>query len=200
MPRPLLNDEIRAEADRLLDSGLRTLLAESGEVHIVGSYALGLMTWRDLDIHIVQEAPHLETFFHFGGRIAALLHPHRMHFRDESRIRTPDLPQGFYWGVYLGDERRGAWKIDIWQTKRDSFEPVRQFGEHIAARLDAASRQAILAIKQRCWTHPQYRRGFTSADVYSAVLDRGVRDISAFWTDLQERRGIASESSTQKKS
>ena len=174
----------------MLDSGLRTLLAESGDVHIVGSYALGLMTWRDLDIHVVQEDPDVETFFQLGGRIAALLHPHRMHFRDESSVGTPGLPRGFYWGVYLGDERQGAWKIDIWQTNRDGFDEVRQFGERIAERLDPASREAILAIKAICWTHPEYRRSFTSADVYSAVLDRGVRDVNAFWTDLRERKGI----------
>ena len=192
MNHPSLNDELRAEADRILDSGLRTLLAENGDVHVVGSYTLGLMTWRDLDIHVVRDDPDVEMFFHLGGRIAALLHPHRMHFRDESRVRTPDLPRGFYWGVYLGNERRGAWKIDIWQTNQDSFDAVRRFGDSISARLDATSRQAIVAIKALCWTHPEYRRGFTSADVYSAVLDRGVRDITAFWNDLGERKGIAS--------
>jgi hypothetical protein len=191
MADSFLNDQIRAEADRILDAGLRNLLAENGEVHIVGSYALGLMTWRDLDIHVVQADPDVEAFFRLGGGIAALLHPHRMHFRDESTARTPDLPGGFYWGVYLGDERRGAWKIDIWQTNREGFEATRRFCENIAGRLDAASREAILAIKAQCWTHPEYRRGFTSADVYSAVLDRGVRDIGGFWTDLRVRKGIA---------
>jgi len=39
--------------------------------------------------------------------------PHRMHLRDECAVGTPGLPRGFYWGVYLGDERSGAWKIDI---------------------------------------------------------------------------------------
>lgn len=49
------DQELRAEADRLLASGLPALLADYGEVHIVGSYALRLMVWRDLDIHLVQE-------------------------------------------------------------------------------------------------------------------------------------------------
>ena len=147
MTRPFLNDEIRAEADRILDSGLRLLLAEGGEVHIVGSYALGLMTGGTWTFTSFVRIPTWKTFFHLGGRIAALLHPHRMHFRDESKVRTPDLPPGFYWGVYLGDERQGAWKIDIWQTNRDGFDAVRRFGERIAGQLDAASRQAIVAIK-----------------------------------------------------
>lgn len=103
--------DIRTEADEILRSGLLTLLGGHGEVHIVGSYALGLMTWRDLDIHVVREDLDVTAFFGLGGEIAILLKPHRMHFRDESTVGTPGLPRGYYWGIYLGDERSGAWKI-----------------------------------------------------------------------------------------
>jgi hypothetical protein len=76
-------NDIRTEADEILRSGLLSILDRHGAVHMVGSYVLGLMK------------------------------PHRMHLRDESAVGTPGLPRGFYWGVYLGDERSGAWKIDI---------------------------------------------------------------------------------------
>jgi hypothetical protein len=191
MHSPDPDDEIRNEADGLLDAGLRTLLARYGDVHIVGSYALGLMTWRDLDIHLVHEDPDLPAFFRLGGEMAVLLQPARMHFRDERRVATPGLPPGLYWGVYLGDERAGAWKIDVWMTNGRAFEEVQAFGDRVASRLDARTRRAILAIKRACWRHPQYRRAFTSADVYSAVLDRGVRDAAGFWADLRDRKGIA---------
>jgi len=185
-----LSDQIRTEADGILGSGLLELLSRYGELHIVGSYALRLMTWRDLDLHLVQEQLDLKTFFGLGGEIAALLQPHRMHFRDESLVGTPSLPRGLYWGVYLGDERAGAWKIDVWETNRQDFELVRRFGQGIASRLTDENRAAILTIKAACWTHPQYRRGFTSADVYAAVLDRGVRDVEGFWVDLRSTKGI----------
>lgn len=182
--------EIRSEADGILRSGLQTILGRHGEVHIVGSYALGLMTWRDLDIHVVRQDLDVTAFFDLGREIACFLKPHRMHFRDESTVATPGLPRGFYWGIYLGDERSGAWKIDIWQTNRQAFDLVRRFGEDLSARLNDANRAVILEIKAACWQHPQYRRGFTSADVYTAVLDRGVRDVPGFWADLRERKGI----------
>ena len=186
----MVSSTIRTEADDILRSGLQRVLERHGDVHIVGSYALGLMTWRDLDIHVVRPDLDVTAFFDLGGEIAGVLKPHRMHFRDESIAGTPDLPRGFYWGVYLGDERNGAWKIDIWQTDRQGFEAVRRFGENLSARLNDANRAVILAIKAACWQHPQYRRGFTSADVYTAVLDRGVRDVAEFWADLRERKGI----------
>src|SRR5437762_7876552 len=107
------DQELRNEADQLLDSGLRTILDEYGKVHVIGSYALQLMVWRDLDIHLVQPVLDTAGFFEMGGRIAELLKPPRMHYRDETIVATEGLPRGLYWGIYLGDERNGAWKIDI---------------------------------------------------------------------------------------
>jgi len=132
--------EIRTEADDILRSGLLSVLGSHGEVHIVGSYVLGLMTWRDLDIHVVREDLDVRTFFDLGREIAGLLKPHRMHFRDESTVGTPCLPRGYYWGIYLGDERSGAWKIDIWQTNRQAFDLVRSFGEDLSPRLNDTNR------------------------------------------------------------
>jgi hypothetical protein len=181
-----VNTELRAEADRLLASGLRDLLETFGTVHVTGSYALELMTWRDLDIHIVREDLDRHAFFELGGRIATLLQPHRMHYRDETIEQTPDLPSGLYWGIYLGDERKGAWKIDIWTSSAADFEPTKRYGERLLARLTPETREAILAIKSACWQHPDYRRGFSSADIYAAVLDHGVKDAERFW--LHRRR------------
>jgi hypothetical protein len=175
----------------MLASGLRAVLARHGEPHVIGSYSLRLMTWRDLDIHLVRDELDVQAFFALGGELATLLKPHRMHFRDETLVRTSGLPKGLYWGVYLGDEKAGAWKIDVWATGREDFESVRRFNDGIAARLTDDTRAAILAVKAACWRHPQYRRGFTSADVYAAVLDRGVRDVDAFWADLRATKGIS---------
>jgi hypothetical protein len=172
--------EIRAEADRLLESGLRDLLDAFGEMHITGSYVLELMTWRDLDIHVVRDDLDQSAFFRLGRDIAALLRPHRMHFRDETAVRTPGLPRGLYWGVYLGDERKGAWKLDIWTTMRADFELTRRFGIRLLERLTPDTRETILAIKSACWQDPDYRKGFSSADIYNAVLDHGVKSVDEF--------------------
>ena len=189
-----LDPDLRAEADRLLASGLRDILAGYGEVHVIGSYALRLMAWRDLDVHLVQEPLDRSRFFELGGAIANLLMPHRMHYRDETVGGTAGLPCGLYWGVYLGDERAGAWKVDIWASTRAAFEPIRAHGNQIAARLSGPSREAILRIKSACWRHPEYRRRFSSSDIYSAVLDHGIHDVDEFWTFLQPRLAGAGSS------
>jgi hypothetical protein len=51
-----LNEEIKNEADVILhEKGLLALLRSFGRPHVSGSYALDLMTWRDLDIYLVVE-------------------------------------------------------------------------------------------------------------------------------------------------
>ena len=181
------DEELRSEADRLLGSGLRAILVDYGKVHVIGSYALRLMVWRDLDIHVVREAIDRNKFFDLGARIANLLKPHRMHYRDETIKATPGLPRGLYWGVYLGDERGGAWKIDIWVSERAEFEATRAYCERIGSRVSESDRPIILRIKSACWRHPEYRRQFSSADIYSAVLDHGVVDQDGFWEFLRAR-------------
>jgi hypothetical protein len=180
-----LREELRAEADRLLAIGLSEILTDYGELNVVGSYALRLMVWRDLDIHLVRAGQDRKSFFELGARIADLLRPHRMHYRDQTIILTEGLPTGLYWGVYLGDEREGTWKIDIWQTNSDEFRRVREYGERVRSRLTDASRRAILEIKTACWKHPQYRRRFSSSDIYDAVLDHGISNVEEFWGFLR---------------
>lgn len=184
------SDALRAEATRLLDAGLAAIVSRYGELHVMGSCALNLMTWRDLDLHVVPPSLNVATFFRFGGELAQLLQPHRAHFRDETAGSDPALPRGLYWGLYLHDERHGAWKIDIWWSDRSGLDNSTRFLEHVASRLNPETREAILQIKRACWRHPEYRRAFTSADVYSAVLDRGVRDVATFWRDLKMTRDI----------
>jgi hypothetical protein len=70
-----------------------------------------------------------------------------MHSREETIAGTPSLPKGLYWGVYLGDERNGAWKIDIGVSEPEVFEATRAYGERIAARVSESSRPVILQIK-----------------------------------------------------
>jgi hypothetical protein len=167
---------LRREAGELLDGrGLRAALERFGTPRVHGSYALGLMTWRDLDVYLVNDAHTEAAWFALGGALAAALEPVKMSFRNEHRARTPHLPRGLYWGVYLGDERRGAWKVDVWGVDEDEHARLSAREAALAARLAPETRAAILALKSAVWSDPEYRRSFTSRDVYDAVLDHGIR-------------------------
>ena len=182
-----LDATIRAEADRLLGSGLRDVLSEFGEVSIIGSYSLHLMAWRDLDIEIVRADSSRRAFFDLGYRVAECLSPTRMQYRDETVAQTPGLPMGWYWGVYLGDERKGAWKIDIWSVDRRQADAREASDRRLQAALTPDARRAIVVIKSQVWADPGYRRTFSSQDIYDAVLGGGIRDLAGFRDFLRGR-------------
>ena len=170
-----LNLLIRTEADDILyHKGLFETLRKYGIPHIHGSYVLDLMTWRDLDIYLESQPVSTSAFFELGKELVDLLHPVKMSYRNEKEGKNKDLPTGLYWGIYLGDERQGAWKIDIWSIKKSELKERLRYCEILKRRLTSMTRNKILQIKSQCWKDTAYRRSFHSADIYTAVLDNGV--------------------------
>jgi hypothetical protein len=181
---------LRAEADEILQAkGLWALLSEFGTVHPTGSYTLGVMTWRDLDLYLVKDSLMVAEFFTLGSRIADLLTPVRMSFRNERVARTEGLPEGLYWGVYVPREHGDSWKIDIWAVGEVDYGPLKNYCDRIAAKLTPDARRLILEIKTECWRKPGYRRTFFSRDIYEAVLEHGVTNLNAFREFLRTEKG-----------
>ncbi|WP_162944462.1 hypothetical protein [Flavisolibacter nicotianae] len=179
----IVNRLIKQEADEILyKKGLREILHAFGTPHVHGSYALDLMTWRDLDIYLQADNFPEADFFLLGAKICTVFQPVKMSFRNERIAKTQHLPTGLYWGIYLGDERAGAWKIDLWAVDRPEYERLRRYQEEIKKKLTPARITSILAIKSQCWSDPGYRRVFTSADIYDAVLEKNVCDTKGFRT------------------
>jgi hypothetical protein len=186
-----LNEQLKEEAHVLLyGQGLHPILQSYGEVHHAGSYALDLMTWRDLDIFLEVEDLSLLPFFELGGRINEALQPVKMNFRNELAGGTTGLPYGLYWGICLGNESAGAWKIDIWAVESPECSRLLEYGDRLSEQLTEEARPAILEIKAACRKDPGYRRSYHSGDIYSAVLDHGIRNTKAFYHYLSEKASI----------
>ena len=184
-----MNDLLHREADDILyNKELLSTLKKFGQPHITGSYALNLMTWRDLDIYLETENINEEIFFKLGAIIQNQLDPVKMSYRNERKDQTKGLPAGLYWGVYLGNERKGAWKIDIWAIEADECRQRLQFCNALAERITPSAKQIIFSIKSQCWQDPEYRRSYTSLDIYEAVLDKAVVSIEEFKKYLKEDR------------
>ena len=186
-----VDEQIHAEADEILDQkGLRKILKQYGVVHITGSYSLGLMTWRDLNIYLENDRMNEDDFFRLGGEIVASFKPVKMSFRNETIAKTEGLPRGLYWGIYFGDERKGAWKIDVWSMDKEECKKRLEFCETLAKKISPESRMRILEIKSQCWPDPHYRKYYTSNDIYTAVLDKHANDIESFKIYLQNKLSI----------
>src|SRR5215218_575494 len=152
-----LNLLIKTEADEILsEKGLLSILKSFGTPHITGSYSLGLMTWRDLDIYLQVDNFSETDFFLLGSKICTVFKPVKMSFRNELVAKTNGLPAGLYWGIYLGNERAGAWKIDIWAVSASECQRLVRYCTDIKQKLTPESAAKILEIKSGCWQDPEY--------------------------------------------
>jgi len=172
---------LRLEADRLLHrDGLLPAIAGAGPTTVIGSYALDLMTWPDLDVSMA--LPHerdVAAFFDVGRAIARSFVAIRMTFSNQ--FIRPDVPfdHGLYWGIRLGYGER-EWKVDLWGYGPDAYLSHLAEFEALRARLAAADRRAILRVKDAVCRRPTYRRDVSSMDVYAAVAEGGVRTVEEF--------------------
>jgi hypothetical protein len=181
-----LDEQLRAEADRVLDeSGLGAIIAESG-YQPVGSYVMRTMTWRDLDFERVQEPPSWQDHWLLGLQLAGSGWPWRQvcvnAYRDP---RTPG-EHGLYWGLRVASPGGGeTWKLDLWTARADEYtaEPRQRWQQNMTEH----HRLHILAIKDAVWDRPEYRRSLLSVHIYEAVIEQGIAGVDEFMAWWQRR-------------
>lgn len=180
------NTEFKRQADALLyERGLLEMLQRYGKPHVSGSYALDLMTWHDLDIYLEVDSLHVDLFFDLGKELNAGLKPGRMNYRNETILNSAGLPRGLYWGIYMEGEINSNWKIDIWMVDRNEYDRLHAFLDKIKQQLTEENREIILAIKRKACKAPEYRKYFTSLDIYRAVLEKNIVDYNDFIKSLE---------------
>jgi hypothetical protein len=171
------NDELKTEADALLRrSRLAELLSEYSVWFIGGSYSYDLMCWRDLDVYVLDPGHDLKRCFDIGYEVTKHLAAKKARFTNN----VGGEPNGLYWGIKLGDERQGAWKLDLWFLDSKGYEQHGQYSADMRARLTPETRISILEIKEAYWRRREYRDTITSDLIYRAVLDVGIRSLTDF--------------------
>ena len=164
---------------------LLEILSKYGKPEIVGSVALGLMTWPDIDIEVVTDlkeeymwevAKHLFNFFNVID----------VGIADHTKGKVPHLPKGLYISArYKEEKSENKWKIDIW-LKDPKQEREQLSVDWIKSRLTDENRKIIFEIKSELASHPQYRKTIFSVDIYDAVLEEGVKNLEEFKNYLKE--------------
>jgi hypothetical protein len=178
-----VNDELKKEADLLIDEcGLKQLLAAYTGWFIGGSYGYDLMCWRDMDVYVLDPSHDLKRCFEVGYELTHRLGARKSRFTNN----VGDEPSGFYWGIKLGDERKGAWKLDVWFLDSAGYERHAAYVAEMNRRLSEGNRKVILTIKEAYWRRPEYRDTITSGHIYRAVLDGGARSVEDFERFMQE--------------
>ena len=181
-------DRLQREAHAVLDDlGLLTFLAPIGHPRIVGSVALGLMTWPDIDIDVevageIRDDEVWQTARFLLDQEAVTL----VSLADDRSGATENRPPSMYVGARFRAAEDTIWKIDI-RFVRASDAIASAHLEELHAKLMPRSRQWILEIKDFVCERPEYGRAVSGIDVYRAVLFDGVEDLAGFDTWLRQR-------------
>jgi len=171
------NKELKAEADHLIQKcRLPELLAVYQNWFIGGSYSYDLMCWRDLDVYILDPQHDLKRCFEVGYELTRRLDAKKARFTNN----VGGEPNGLYWGIKLGDERQGAWKVDVWFLDSECYEQHTNYCASMREKLSTENRSAILEIKEAYWRRPEYRDTVTSDLIYRATIDHGVATVRDF--------------------
>jgi len=184
--------DLRTEASRLLyNEGLFSLISSVGPACIIGSFALDLMTWPDLDISVqLPDDKDISTFFDLGREIANKFQATKMSFSNQ--FIRPDVPfdHGLYWGIQLLYAGR-TWKIDLWGYGDDAYQANLKDLDRLRRQHQDANRIAILRIKNEVCQRPEYRVQISSMQIYEAVTQYHIQTAEEFDKWRLGRKGEA---------
>ncbi len=176
---------LRQEADSVVaDLQLPARLRELGTAVRVGSSALGLMVGRDIDITVVcDELGDDSQVVALAGRLARQPAVRQVTYRDDTgawNAEPEQYPDGRYLGVKYRKVIGQEWNLDVWFVDQPDRMPDLAHLKTMPSQLDPERRLAILRIKQEWAGRPEYGSTVRSNDIYTAVLQHGVRTPEEF--------------------
>jgi hypothetical protein len=177
-------EQVRAQLD------LDRVLGAVGRPVLVGSAALGLMAWRDIDTTVVCQSLDKRPVLAAAAELAAHQDVKTLEYRDDSGRWNQDpekYPDGLYIGLGYHPAAMPEWKLDLWFIDDPDRQPDLAHLRLLPGRLTDDARIAILRIKTLWSARPQYGTLVRSWDIYTAVLDHHVRDADEFDRWLKQR-------------
>jgi hypothetical protein len=170
-------EQVRAQLD------LARVLGAAGDPVLVGSAALGLMAWRDIDMTVVCPSLDPGQVIAVAAELAAHQNVQAMQYRDDSGRWNQDplkYPDGLYIGLRYHPPVLPEWKLDLWFVDDPARQPDLAHLRTLPRRLTDDARLVILRIKTLWSARPEYGVSVRSWDIYTAVLDHDVRDTDQF--------------------
>lgn len=181
---------LHAEATEVLaELHLAAIVADTGPMHLTGSYVSGLMCWPDLDVMV-----HVGPGF-TPGDVLRLLRPIVDHpgvvgfdYRDERGPRSPTgtaRDERYHVPVTLARGGRD-WRIDLTLWLNDPHTNLTAWHESLRENITADQRGAVLRIKDVWHRLSGYPDRVGGMQIYTAVIDDGVRTPRQFATWLRD--------------
>jgi hypothetical protein len=187
---PASDEDLLARQAALQDEGrevlaeldLAGLVADVGPLLVTGSFVSGLMCWRELDVMVFTGSDFSpEDVMALLGRIVGRTDVTGLDYRDERgpRCVTGQLRDERYHAT-LTLEQAGRWQIDLTLWLHDLHRNVTRWHEELRERITAEQRIAVLRIKDHWYRQPGYPHRVGGLDIYTAVLDEGIRTLDQF--------------------
>ena len=172
------NHDRKKQADRILyEFGLLKRIEEIGNAHIIGSYRMNMMVWNDLDIDIENEAMSLKKLYELSAFITNTFHPLWYEAKEETDAAGKKVWFYGFETTITGE----LWNIDLWFFDKAAISEAELYCDRIVQNTNQAQKEIIMDIKsglieRGIYTFEQY----TSIDVYKAVIEHGVTNITEF--------------------
>jgi hypothetical protein len=167
---------------RELQESARTvlgLMSPLGELMPTGSFVSGLMAWKDLDVMMLGGpafSPH--DVLSLLGRVVDIPGVTGFDYVDERGPRSPTgekRDERYHVMIRLDD-----WRVDLSVWLHDDHANVTQFHRDLAARISDDQRRTVLRIKDVWHRRPEYPDDVSGLEIYTAVLDHGIRTPEEF--------------------
>lgn len=162
----------------LKDLHLIEILSKFGEVHIVGSVALGLMSWPDIDL-IVLAKPNVKNFIKLVSDLFPMRLVYSMNIQDFRKSIYPNRPKGLYCGLQYIEKPNIFWKIDIWFLLK-SEDRALSMVEWVKDNMNEEMRRKILRIKNQMRDKLENGKQISGMEVYKAVIEKNVTSLTEF--------------------
>jgi len=181
---------LQDEAQEVLaDLDLAGLLGDIGPLLVTGSYVSGLMCWRELDVMVLvgaQFSP--QDVMGVLARIVGRAEVTDLQYRDERgpRCGTGQVRDERYHVPVTVQHGGRGWQIDLTLWLHDLHHNVTLWHEQLRDRITAEQRIAVLRIKDDWHRRPAYPHHVGGLEIYTAVLEDGVRTPDQFATWLAQ--------------
>lgn len=182
---------LQAESRQVLaDLDLIPCLNRLGHAEHVGSSVSGLMVLRDLDVGARCPQPSAARVFDTLRPILIRPGVYEVLYREETGPRSPSgqaQDQRYYFVIRYTTPAGQRWKIDISVWLSDAPRNQLRHLDYLAQQLTDETRLAILWIKDVWHQLPTYPDDVSGTDIYTAVLDHGIRTPAQFAAYLKDR-------------
>jgi hypothetical protein len=180
---------LQAEAQALLaDLDLASQLADIGPLLVTGSFVSGLMCWREIDI-MVLVGDHFspQDVLRLLQRVAERITSLRYSDERGPRCPTRQVRDERYHVILTVDRAGHSWQVDLSLWLHDLHQNVTSWHEELRETITAEQRIAVLRIKDAWHSRACYPDQVGGLDIYTAVVDHGVRSPRQFATWLAQR-------------